>query len=602
MIKIEELIKKLCPNGVAYYALNKVFDNFNGMTGVSNKWKENGNCRFIEYMNAYKNLKIKVQQLPLATVKKLEQNTLKKGDILHTSASETPDECAISSVIEDEIQDNVFLDDHLFGLRLKEEFNEKINTIFINYYMHTRKFRRCVNKTVRGVTRFYISVSDFMNICIPVPPLEVQDEIVRILDDFTLLSAELKARQVQYEYYRDKLLENKNKTQVVFLEDILKIKNGKDYKHLGNGDIPVYGTGGIMTYVNQYSYNKPSVLIPRKGSLDKLYYVDKPFWNVDTIFYTEIDESKAIPKYIYYYLQNEHLEKLNKAGGVPSLTQTILNKIKIVLPNIEIQNKIINVLDNFDTICSDLKIGLPAEIEARQKQYEFYRDTLLTYAATGEIIFKDKTRQDKTRQAIIRLIQYVFGSVEITLGEIGNVCMCKRIMKNETNSISGIPFYKIGTFGKVADAYISEELFEEYKNKYSYPKKGDVLISASGTIGRTVIFNGEKSYFQDSNIIWIDNNEQIVTNKFLKYLYSTIEWQVENGTIKRLYNNNLKKTKIIIPSIEKQNEIVRTLDNFEKIITDIQEGLPAEIEARKKQYEYYRDKLLTFKELEIKEG
>lgn len=180
------------------------------MTGVSNKWKENGNCRFIEYMNAYKNLKIKVQQLPLATVKKLEQNTLKKGDILLTSASETPDECAISSVIEDEIQDNVFLDDHLFGLRLKEEFNEKINTIFINYYMHTRKFRRCVNKTVRGVTRFYISVSDFMNICIPVPPLEVQDEIVRILDDFTLLSAELsaelKARQKQYEYYKDKIL------------------------------------------------------------------------------------------------------------------------------------------------------------------------------------------------------------------------------------------------------------------------------------------------------------------------------------------------------------------------------------------------------------
>ena len=153
-----------------------------------------------------------------------------------------------------------------------------------------------------------------------------------------------------------------------------------------------------MTYVNQYSYNKPSVLIPRKGSLDKLYYVDKPFWNVDTIFYTEIDESKAIPKYIYYYLQNEHLEKLNKAGGVPSLTQTILNKIKIVLPNIGIQNKIINVLDNFDKICSDLKIGLPAEIEARQKQYEFYRDTLLTYVATGEIILQDKTRQDKTRQ------------------------------------------------------------------------------------------------------------------------------------------------------------------------------------------------------------
>ena len=275
------------------------------------------------------------------------------------------------------------------------EEKEGVSLRYLYHYIQTINVTNLIHGNIPKLNQ-----GDFRKLQIAVPPLEVQDEIVRILDDFTLLSAELsaelKARQVQYEYYRDKLLENKNKTQVVFLEDILKIKNGKDYKHLGNGDIPVYGTGGIMTYVNQYSYNKPSVLIPRKGSLDKLYYVDKPFWNVDTIFYTEIDESKAIPKYIYYYLQNEHLEKLNKAGGVPSLTQTILNKIKIVLPNIEIQNKIINVLDNFDTICSDLKIGLPAEIEARQKQYEFYRDTLLTYVATGEIILQDKTRQDKT--------------------------------------------------------------------------------------------------------------------------------------------------------------------------------------------------------------
>ena len=105
------------------------------------------------------------------------------------------------------------------------------------------------------------------------------------------------------------------------LEEILRIRNGSDYKGFPAGDIPVYGSGGIMTYVDRYAYNKPSVLIPRKGSIDKLYYVDSPFWNVDTIFYTEIDDLKALPRYVYHCLLREHLEKYNTAGGVPSLRQ-----------------------------------------------------------------------------------------------------------------------------------------------------------------------------------------------------------------------------------------------------------------------------------------
>src|SRR5690606_29188703 len=99
------------------------------------------------------------------------------------------------------------------------------------------------------------------------------------------------------------------------------------------------------------------------------------------------------------------------------------------------------------------------------------------------------------------------------LGTIGKVSMCKRILKHQTNSVGGIPFYKIGTFGKKADSFISNELYSSYKNKYSYPKPGEVLISASGTIGRTVIYNGEPAYFQDSNIVWIENNEEIILNK-----------------------------------------------------------------------------------------
>lgn len=134
-----------------------------------------------------------------------------------------------------------------------------------------------------------------------------------------------------------------------------------------------------MTYVNKCVYDKPSVLIPRKGSLNKVYYVEEPFWNVDTIYYTIINSNIVIPKYIYYVLCNMHLEKLNIAGGIPSLTQATLNKLKIPIPPLETQEKIVSILDKFDKLTNDISVGLPAEIEARQKQYEYYRNKLLNF-------------------------------------------------------------------------------------------------------------------------------------------------------------------------------------------------------------------------------
>ena len=134
-----------------------------------------------------------------------------------------------------------------------------------------------------------------------------------------------------------------------------------------------------MTYINNFAYDKPSVLIPRKGSLNNLYYVDKPFWTVDTIFYTKINTKIILPKFFYYYLQTLQLEKLNKAGGVPSLTQTILNKIKIPVPSLKEQQRIVNILDRFDKLCNDITGGLPAEIKLHQKRYEYYHDKLLSF-------------------------------------------------------------------------------------------------------------------------------------------------------------------------------------------------------------------------------
>ena len=123
------------------------------------------------------------------------------------------------------------------------------------------------------------------------------------------------------------------------------------------------------------------------------------------------------------------------------------------------------------------------------------------------------------------------------LGEIGSVSMCRRIFKEQTSENGEIPFYKIGTFGGEADAFISRELFEEYKAKYQYPKKGDILISASGSIGRTVVFTGKNEYFQDSNIVWL-NHDKHLDNSFLKCFYSIVKWAgIEGSTIKRLYND-----------------------------------------------------------------
>lgn len=153
------------------------------------------------------------------------------------------------------------------------------------------------------------------------------------------------------------------------------------------------------------------------------------------------------------------------------------------------------------------------------------------------------------------------------LGDFGAVAMCKRIFKDQTSEKGDIPFYKIGTFGGVPDAYIPRELFNEYKQMYPYPEKGDILISASGSIGRTVEYTGEDAYFQDSNIVWLRHDKSIV-NLFLKYLYEVIQWAgIEGSTIKRLYNDNILTTEVMIPSVQEQEKIGAYLDSIDHLIT-----------------------------------
>ena len=175
------------------------------------------------------------------------------------------------------------------------------------------------------------------------------------------------------------------------------------------------------------------------------------------------------------------------------------------------------------------------------------------------------------------------------LGDIGKVSMCKRILKKQTSDQGKIPFYKIGTFGKTPNAFISKEIYEEFRSKYSFPKKGDILISASGTIGRRVVYDGQPAYFQDSNIVWIANDEAKVTNEYLYAFYGYCDWNPSKGaTISRLYNDDLRRIQIPIPPLPEQQQIVAILDKSFAAIDQAKANVERNLENAK---EFFQSRL-----------
>ena len=154
------------------------------------------------------------------------------------------------------------------------------------------------------------------------------------------------------------------------------------------------------------------------------------------------------------------------------------------------------------------------------------------------------------------------------LGDLCNVLMCKRILASQTNTEGGVPFYKIGTIGNAPDAYISKELFDDYKTKYNYPHKGEVMITCAGTVGKCVIYDGKDAYYQDSNIVWIDNPSQCISNGFLYHLLAKVDWRKLNSTtIIRIYNDDLRNLKLSYPQIEEQQKISRLLSLLDERIS-----------------------------------
>ena len=179
--------------------------------------------------------------------------------------------------------------------------------------------------------------------------------------------------------------------------------------------------------------------------------------------------------------------------------------------------------------------------------------------------------------------------ISLKLKDIGPVKMCKRVLKSQTHSEGDVPFYKIKTFGGKADAYISNELFEKYSSTYTFPKNGSILISAAGTLGRVVKYKGERAYFQDSNIVWIDNDESILLNDYLYYFYLTKPWQVTSGsTIPRLYNKDIENITITFPKdIDQQRKIVTILKNLDSKIAN-NNAISKELESMAKTiYDYW---------------
>ena len=610
MSKLDEMIRELCPDGVEYVKLNSVCDIYDGTHSTPNYTESGVKFASVENIgNLYATQKY-------ISEKDFEKYKIKPriGDVMMTRIGSV----GVCTVV-DRNEALAFY----VSLALLRPQLDKVQSRFLKYAIESIHGRKELRKrTLINAVPIKINKDDIGKVTIPLPPIEIQSEIVHTLDNYTenvvklqnQLTAELTARKTQYAYYRDKLLQYKMPTKEYEVGEICEVSAGGDVpkEHFSKEKseqykVPVISNGcGINAfygYTDAARVDKPAVTVAARGTIGYAEYRDYPYFPIiRLITLIPRDDKQLNAKYLYYSLEGRHYKV--PTSGIPQLTVPVMKKEKVAIPSLDVQNRIVNVLDNFEKICSDLNIGLPAEIEARQKQYEYYRDKLLTFAENGNTILSraEQSRAEQSRaeqsRALIKLLQYVFGYVRISLGDIGSICMCKRILKSQTNTVSGVPFYKIGTFGKEADAYISQETFNEYRSKYNFPKKGDVLISAAGTVGRTVVYDGEPAYFQDSNIVWIDNDESIVLNSYLRYCYELKPWKAsEGGTIPRLYNDNIAKAVIAIPSIEKQKRIVSILDRFDAICNDLTSGLPAEIEARQKQYEYYRDKLLSFKEL-----
>ena len=403
MSRLDELILELCPNGVEYKQLKDLGVFYGGLTGKSKDDFENGNKIFITYKNVYSNPSLDLHPAERVKIGETEnQRTLKYGDVIFTGSSETPDECGISSVVTEIPQDDLYLNSFCFIFRF-DDLNG-IYPPFMKHLFRSSSIRKQIGRTANGVTRYNVSKKLMAKISIPIPPMEIQKEIVCLLDDFTAktaelqdkLNKELEARKKQYEYYRDSLFSDKlndlslelcpNGVQYCELKEIADISTGSHNTNEGveNGMYPFYVRSQEPLTLNSYDYDETAIITAGDGvGVGKVFhFVNGKYALHQRAYRIHANTTKVEDKFLYYYFCTnfmKYIEKTMFKGSVPSIRRPMLNAFKIPVPPLEIQQKIVRLLDDFTAKTTKLQDNLNEELEACKKQYEFYRDKLLTF-------------------------------------------------------------------------------------------------------------------------------------------------------------------------------------------------------------------------------
>ena len=422
MTKLDKLIQELCPDGVKYLPIPELFITRNGYTPskANSEFWENGTIPWFRMEDIRENGRILTTATQYVSEKAVK-GKLSPADSIIIATSATIGEHALIKVPS-------LANQRFTYLTLKDEFKDCVDMMFVFYYCF-RLDEYCKSHLNQG-NFASVDMKQFAAFKFPVPPLPVQREIVRILDNFTELTeglnrelaAELTARKKQYAYYRDKLLHNDATTVYKRLGDFCDLLSGFPFdssKFKEDGIRLMRGMNikrGYLDFteennrywestdgVEKYLLNDQDIVISMDGSLVGSSYgmvskKDLPLLLVQRV--TRIRTNQANIRYVYHYIASgrftEYVHKKKTAGAIPHISLKDISNFEVPLPSLEIQKRLVEVLDNFDALCTDLNIGLPAEIEARKKQYEFYRDQLLTFAAQGETILTDRQTDRQT--------------------------------------------------------------------------------------------------------------------------------------------------------------------------------------------------------------